>query len=563
MNKFLIQLIFLISISFTQIFAQKILIAKGSTWKYLDDGSNQETEWRQPGFDDSAWREGNAQFGYGDGDENTVVSFGPDTSKPYATTYFRKEFEVSAEDLNNRINIDLLYDDGAVVYINGIEVRRSNLSISHIVHYGTLARDARDGDIENVYETSGHSTSNLIVGKNVIAVEIHQSRNEATIPDLSFDLEMSIAKDLEFPLRGAFYYPWYPQTWTVQGQHVFYDVQLGYYDSSDPEVIAQHVDDMEYANIDVGIISWWGIDRQKEKTRVPMLLDQPLKSGTNLKWAMYYESEGFGNPTVAELKADLNYLKQNYTGHETYAYVNGKPVIFVYNADDGDCEVAKRWAEATNGEWYVSLKVFGGFRDCANQPDSWHQYGPDVPFNRFPGHSAGIAPGFWRADHDEPLLERDPDRWKKNVQDMVNTKEPWQLIVTFNEWGEGTAIERCNNWLSNSDYGLYLDALHDIPTSIEENKYENIIPQNLKLEQNYPNPFNPTTVINYGIPKSGYVNLTIFDILGRKVVTLEDGYKPAGNYSLDVNASAWPSGTYFYSLSSGNNITVKKMILIR
>jgi len=61
----------------------------GDSWKYLDDGSNQGTAWRTPGFNDSSWAEGNAELGYGDGDEATVVSYGPSSNNKYITTYFR------------------------------------------------------------------------------------------------------------------------------------------------------------------------------------------------------------------------------------------------------------------------------------------------------------------------------------------------------------------------------------------------------------------------------------------------------------------------------------------
>jgi hypothetical protein len=266
--------------------------------------------------------------------------------------------------------------------------------------------------------------------------------------------------DLTLPLRGAFYYPWYPQTWTVDGEHVFYQVELGYYSSDDVAVVDRHIVDMDYAKIDVAIWSWWGPGAQSEDTRVPLLLDRTVAAGSDLKWAAYYEDEGFGDPTVETLRSDLAYLTERYTGHEAYAHIDGKPVIFVYNANDGDCEVADRWAEATEGRWYVNLKVFGGYRDCASQPESWHQYGPASPAQQHAGYAYGISPGFWRADEASPRLARDPDRWRQNVRDMVASGEPWQLVVSFNEWGEGTAVERALDWSSASGYGVYLDALH-------------------------------------------------------------------------------------------------------
>src|SRR5437763_11120974 len=70
------------------------LVSTGSVWKYLDNGSDQGTGWTAKDFDDSGWASGRAQLGYGDGDEATVVSFGPDANNKYITTYFRMHFNV-------------------------------------------------------------------------------------------------------------------------------------------------------------------------------------------------------------------------------------------------------------------------------------------------------------------------------------------------------------------------------------------------------------------------------------------------------------------------------------
>src|SRR5467141_1189505 len=72
-----------------------VLVPAGSVWKYLDNGSDQGTAWVAPSFDDSAWASGPAQLGYGDGDEATVVGFGPDPNNKYITTYFRRAFTVA------------------------------------------------------------------------------------------------------------------------------------------------------------------------------------------------------------------------------------------------------------------------------------------------------------------------------------------------------------------------------------------------------------------------------------------------------------------------------------
>jgi hypothetical protein len=83
------------------------------------------------------------------------------------------------------------------------------------------------------------------------------------------------------------------------------------------------------------------------------------------------------------------------------------------------------------------------------------------------------------------------------------------------------------------------------------------------LSQNYPNPFNPSTVISYSLPSSSNVKLVVYNAIGQTIKTLESGYKPAGNYSINFNASDLPSGIYFYKLEAGQFSQIKKMIIIK
>jgi hypothetical protein len=97
-------------------------------------------------------------------------------------------------------------------------------------------------------------------------------------------------------------------------------------------------------------------------------------------------------------------------------------------------------------------------------------------------------------------------------------------------------------------------------TSVEDEKQ---LPTEFVLKQNYPNPFNPSTSIQYTVGCLQFVNLTIYDVLGREVSVLVSEEKPAGRYEIGFNAVGLSSGVYFYKLQSGNFIETKKMILIR
>ena len=180
-----------------------------------------------------------------------------------------------------------------------------------------------------------------------------------------------------------------------------------------------------------------------------------------MKWTVYHEEESQVDASPERIREDLNYLKRWFAWHPAWAHMDGRPIIFVYNVAD-DCEVADRWMEASGGDWFVVLKVLKGFRECPVQPDSWHQYGPGDGVAQVKDYSFSISPGFWRADMKTPLLPRVAnDAFCSNVERMVSSDDPWQLITTFNEAGEGTIVEASSlHWGSDTKYGFYLDCLH-------------------------------------------------------------------------------------------------------
>jgi hypothetical protein len=166
-----------------------VLVPTGSTWRYLDDGSDQGTAWREPDFDDSGWASGPAQLGYGDGDEATTVSYGGDSENKYITTYFRHSFDVADASIVESATLRILRDDGAVVYLNGTQVFRTNMP-DGAIGYSTLAASTIGGSDESAFFTTSVDPGILNNGSNVLAVEIHQAA--VTSSDISFDLELRI-----------------------------------------------------------------------------------------------------------------------------------------------------------------------------------------------------------------------------------------------------------------------------------------------------------------------------------------------------------------------------------
>lgn len=269
------------------------------------------------------------------------------------------------------------------------------------------------------------------------------------------------------PVRAVFYYPWFPETWRDPADPFSrYSPSLGSYDSSDSEVVAAHIEAMEYGRISVGIASWWGVGSASDN-RMPMLLT--TASDSAFWWTMYYEQEGSADPPVEQIAADLNYVAQNYGAHRRFFRIDGRFVVFVYGDGRDGCAMVDRWVSANRDQGaYLVLKVFPGYRDCANQPNGWHQYSPAKAADSQADYSYTISPGFFKADEEAPRLERDIERWNGTIRDMIASRTPFQLITTFNEWGEGSAVESAVEWQSESSFGLYLDALHRNGQPIDE-----------------------------------------------------------------------------------------------
>ncbi|HEY3312202.1 MAG TPA: hypothetical protein VGK00_11240 [Anaerolineales bacterium] len=267
-------------------------------------------------------------------------------------------------------------------------------------------------------------------------------------------------QDPAFPIRAAFYYPWFPQSWDQQGMNPFsrYQPSLGYYSQDRAEVIQGHIAAMQYGGIQLGIASWWGQGHYTDG-RIPELLHAGEQAGFH--WALYHEGEGQGDPTVEAIRADLEYIRDHYASSKAYLKQDGRFVVFVYADEQDRCDMPARWQQANTVGAYLVLKIFPGYRTCASQPDSWHQYAPAVAQKAVGSSSFTISPGFWKANEGQPQLERDLSRWNADIRAMIASKADFQLVTSFNEWGEGTATESASEWQSPSGFGVYLDALHD------------------------------------------------------------------------------------------------------
>ncbi|MFN0080153.1 MAG: autotransporter-associated beta strand repeat-containing protein [Prosthecobacter sp.] len=181
----------------------------GATWKYRDPSidlgssdivhghaSYSSTNWKHPSFDDTnstIWKDGDAELGAGDS-PRTTINIGPSGERSQVI-YFRKKFTVTNPGQYNALELDLKRDDGAIIYINGKEVGRSNMP-SGPIGYAYNGLGVSDADEETFYPvTDPRLLPNVLVeGENTIAVQVHQVN--ATSSDISFDLRLKAVRTL-------------------------------------------------------------------------------------------------------------------------------------------------------------------------------------------------------------------------------------------------------------------------------------------------------------------------------------------------------------------------------
>jgi aldose sugar dehydrogenase len=158
---------------------------------------------------------------------------------------------------------------------------------------------------------------------------------------------------------------------------------------------------------------------------------------------------------------------------------------------------------------------------------------------------------------DDPQLQ---DRVADNL-DKWDLTESETLLIGRN-FGVSTDIQ------TGPDGNLYVVSLttgsiYRISSKSRMTKDNEVGLYEFTLSQNYPNPFNPATSIMYSIPRSEFVTLKVYDLLGRELMTLVNEYKPAGNYDVNFDATELMSGTYFYKLTAGSYLETKKMVLLK
>jgi hypothetical protein len=165
------------------------LIGGTSQWKYYDLEFQPPMQWKSLQFDDSGWKSGFSRFGYGNGNEATTISFGTDANNKFITSYYRKNFTVTDTTGMDSFVLHLSVDDGAVIYLNGSEIVRTNMPSGTIS--GTTLANASPAD-ENAFVAFAVNRNLLLPGENILAAEVHQV--SAGSSDVSFDVKLVITR---------------------------------------------------------------------------------------------------------------------------------------------------------------------------------------------------------------------------------------------------------------------------------------------------------------------------------------------------------------------------------
>ena len=197
------------------------------------------------------------------------------------------------------------------------------------------------------------------------------------------------------------------------------------------------------------------------------------------------------------------------------------------------------------------------FYPDGNFPDEYH----NAAFVAYRSGFRGPDPG-----HKVVALFMDEDGSNAEVADFMTGFWPFPPIQD-NIWGKPVGLT------TDSEGSLYMssDWINHLILKVEYTGSGTSIfddgtgelPLQTSLEQNYPNPFNPTTAISYQLSANSIVSLRVFDMLGREVATLVDGYQSAGRHQVSFDASSLPSGVYVYRLTAGNYSESKVLTLLK
>lgn len=301
-------------------------------------------------------------------------------------------------------------------------------------------------------------------------------------------------------------------------------------------------------------------------------------AGNDVTSLPYSDSLNSNVPDLATMtKAALNVMDDDQDG--LFLMVEGGAVDWAGHANSTARMIEEQmdfnkavdavieWVEA-NSNWDETLVIVTGDHECGyltgpgSGPDGVEE-GAATPVWTEPGNNgAGMLPTTeWHSgDHTNQLIplyaKGAGSELIKLYADQVDSvrglytdnAEIGQLMLSLMK------LNREGNYVVGKGEVQLL-------SSVEEN--DSSLPTEFVLEQNYPNPFNPVTNISFALPHESFVNLSVYDTMGRQVATLVNEMRDAGSYQVAWNAQNFASGVYFYTLKAGSNVLSNKMLLVK
>ena len=214
---------------------------------------------------------------------------------------------------------------------------------------------------------------------------------------------------------------------------------------------------------------------------------------------------------------------------------------------------------------YVSSRIYAGYATTNLNPEPIAYYsGWSVKWLIEDQINGDTLINYWGNNPKSPWLAWGPYIWADGLVPRLDGLI-WRCPIDYANDGvhpSDSGRNKVGNMLFNFFSTDSTSRVWFLDNSLNISNGE-IILTNYSLSQNYPNPFNPSTIINYVIPVSGFVNLTVYDIRGNEVSKLVNKGHNAGSYSVEFKGSNLPSGVYFYKLRVAEFVNVKRMILLK
>lgn len=199
---------------------------------------------------------------------------------------------------------------------------------------------------------------------------------------------------------------------------------------------------------------------------------------------------------------------------------------------------------ASNGNFVYTGTSSSGIYRSTNYGQTWSQTSLNnisVNVIEVYGSNVFVGGGFWHSTDNGTT-------WMERTEGFGTPYGVYTLCISNDYIYAGTS------------FGIWRRPLSEL---VGINSISEETPAAFVLSQNYPNPFNPVTNIKFEIPKSGFVKISVFDILGREITVLLNEQLQPGSYIVDWDASHYPSGVYFYQLETVEIVETKKMVLIK